>query len=148
MSVEAILNTIGGLFAILVLLIFIFVLPARKKRANKSQKRTQSKQGQAKSEQKYSFEELEQIIKDPASTTEQLQFAVDQIVRYYRIIPPKIGIRPHPDFKRYKNLIMYLVRHKNTHKDIILQLDSALLKENPSYKEELDAALNKALNSR
>ncbi|NPA65640.1 MAG: hypothetical protein GXO11_02035 [Epsilonproteobacteria bacterium] len=151
MDIGLLIKSIAGLVAILIVLILIFVLPARKKKA-KQKKEQAEKEKVKKQKKKYepipTFDELLKIVKNQESSTEDLQKAIDLIIKYHSKIPPKLGIRAHPDFDKYVALIIFLVRHKNTNKDLILSLDRALRKNNPSYEPELNNALSKALNSR
>jgi len=152
MDIELLVKSIAGLVAVLIVLILIFVLPARKKRAKQQQeeaaKKEEIKQEKKKYEPTPTFDELLKVIKTQTSSKEELQKAVDMIIKYYSKIPPKLGIRTNPEFDKYIALIIYLVRHQNTNKELILSLDRALRKSNPSYEPELNDALSKALNSR
>ena len=151
MDIALLIKSIAGLFVILLILIFIVVLPAKRKKEKQKQEQKEQKELEKKQKQKKplpTFDELLKVIKNQESTTEELQKAVDLIVKYYAKIPPKLGIRTNPEFDKYIALIIYLVRHKNTNKDLILTLDKGLRKASPSYAPELNDALSKALNSR
>jgi hypothetical protein len=150
MDIELLIKSIVGLIVILTILIVVFILPAKskkKKQQVKSKQTTFSKQVNKK-EKVLSFDELRAIVRKKSSTTKDLEYAVDEIVKHYSKIHPKMGVRTHPDFDKYIDLIVHLVRHKNTNKDLILKLDRALTKNNPDYKAELNDTLTKALNSR
>ena len=151
MNIELLIQSIVGLIVILTILIVLFLLPKKlKKKKIEEEKKVQEQAKRKKTEKEkvLSFEELLAIVKNRASSTQDLEKAVDQVIKYYNKIHPKMGIRAHPDFDKYVELIVHLVRHKNTNKDIILRLDKALLKNNPSYKPELNDTLSKALNAR
>jgi hypothetical protein len=150
MNIELLIESIVGLIVILVILIVLFVLPARKKRKKQQEQKEKEKKQQQppKKEEVLPFEELLAIVKSKTSSEKDLEFAIDQIIKYHSKIPPKMGIRSHPELDKYIALIVFLVRHKNTNKNIILKLDRALIEKNPSYKAELNDALTKALNSR
>ncbi len=154
MDVELLIRGFIGLVVLLGLLMLLFLLPARKKKAKKEQKISNSTKKSAYTkrerspEDELSFDALRAIIRTRSSTTEELERAVDAIIRHYIHIPPKLGTRTHPDFDKYVDVIVHLVRHKNTNKDLILKLDKALNKENSAYKAELNDTLSKALNSR
>ena len=149
MDIEIIVKSVIGLIVLLTLLIILFVLPAKsKKKKHSSKPDTKSVDVVLQEEKVLPFDELRAIIRRRSSSTQELQKAVDQIVHHYSKIHPKMGIRKHPDFDKYVDLIVHLVRHKNTNKDLILKLDRALVKNNPDYKAELNDTLTKALNSR
>ncbi len=148
MDLELLIKTIVGLIVILTLLIIIFVLPAKAKKKKQKEQKKKSYTTAVKKEEVPPFDELLAVIKRKSSSTEELQRAVELIVKHYSKIHPKMGIRAHPDFDKYVELIIHLVRHRNTNKDLILMLDRALVKNNPDYKAELNDTLTKALNSR
>jgi hypothetical protein len=70
------------------------------------------------------------------------------ILKYYGHIHEKLGIRSHPDFDIYMEILIIICRHPNTNKDIIIKFDKELTRLNPSYKAEINEALTKGLNSR
>ena len=152
MNVELLIQSIVGLIIILTILIVLFLLPKKlKKKKIEEEKKQQKKAEEKKQQQKeevLTFDQLLAIVKDRSSSTEDLEKAIDQVIKYHVKIHPKMGIRAHPEFDKYVELIVHLVRHKNTNKHIILKLDRALLKNNPSYKPELNDTLSKALNAR
>ena len=147
MDIELIIKSVVGLIVLLTLLVIVFILPAKAKKKKVEAKKSPTKSAPPK-EEVLPFDELRSIVRRKSSTTEDLQKAVDQIVKHYSKIHPKMGIRTHPDFDKYVDLIVHLVRHRNTNKDLILKLDRALTKNNPDYKAELNDTLTKALNSR
>lgn len=148
MDIEFIIKSVVGLIVLLTLLIILFVLPARKKKKKIQKQKKQAALKEEESEELLSFDELRAVVRRRSTTAEELQKVIDQVVKHYSKIPPKLGIRTHPDFDKYVDLIVHLVRHRNTNKDLILQLDRALTKNNPEYKAELNDTLTKALNSR
>ena len=148
MDIELIIKSVVGLIVLLTLLVILFILPARAKKKKKVQAKKSVKKVVEEKEKVLPFDELRAIIRRKSTTTEELQKAVDQIVEHYSKIHPKMGLRSHPDFDKYVDLIVHLVRHRNTNKELILKLDRALLKSNPDYKAELNDTLTKALNSR
>ncbi len=152
MDIALLVKSIAALVVILIVLIFIFVLPAKRKKEKQQQKIQEEKEQKQKQKKKHeplpTFDELLKRVKSSESSKEDLQKAIELINKYYSKIPPKLGIRTHPDFDKYIVLIIYLVRHKNTDKELILSLDRTLRKNNPSYEPELNDALSKALNSR
>ncbi len=154
MSVELLIQSIIGLIVLLILLVLLFLLLSRSKKKEQKNKSTvvtkvtKSTKKNSKKESIPSFDELRAIVRNKKSSHEDLKKAVDLIIQHYSKIHPKMGIRSHPDFDKYVDLIVHLVRHRNTSKELILKLDAALLKVNPDYKAELNDTLTKALNSR
>ncbi len=149
MDIELIIKSVVGLVVLLTLLIVLFIIPSRnKKKRSRDQKKSVKPAEKKEKEEILSFDELRAIVRRRSTTTEELQKAIDQIVKHYSKIHPKLGIRNHPDFDKYVDLIVHLVRHKNTNKDLVLQLDRALTQNNPEYRAELNDTLSKALNSR
>ena len=146
MSAETILLIIGILMIVLVILVIIMLfLDKDKPETSKKTKKTNAFHKVNKGAR--SFDELRKVIKNSSSTKDELNAAVDEIIKYYPNIHPKLGIRAHPEFELYAETMLYLCRAKNTSKDIILKLDKALIDRNPSYKNELADALKKGLNS-
>ena len=147
MEFDLLIKSIAGLIVILIILIVLFILPSSKDKPTKKKHTPKKTVKQKQNSHDMDFDELRAIVRRNSTTKEELKEAIEQIVKNYNKIPPKLGIRTHPDFDKYVDLIVHLVRHPNTNKKLILQLDKALLKNNPEYKEELNEALSKALNS-
>ncbi len=149
MDIVLLIKGVVGLIVVLAVLIMVFLLPAKmetkKKQPKEKIKPVQTKQTR---EEELSFEKIRSIVKNKDSTAVELEKAIDQLIKHFVKITPKLGIRSHPDFDKYVEIIVYLVRHHNTNKDLILKLDSALTKNNPEYRAELNDTLTKALNSR
>lgn len=143
MNLLVLLGLFISLVIILAFLIFLFLMKAKKKDTNNLQKK---KIGQ-KSEYR-PLQEYINIIKDKSSTSEDLQGAVNNILKYYGTIHSKLGLRTHPDFTTYAMALFQICRHPNTNKDIILQFNRTLEQKNPSYKREINDAITKGLNSR
>lgn len=70
------------------------------------------------------------------------------MLKYYGNIHPKLGIRTHPDFDAYAEILFTIARHKNINKNLIIAFDQELEKRNPAYKKEIYEMLMKGLNSR
>jgi hypothetical protein len=132
-----------GLLAILAILMFFMIFIPKSK--EKKRKNIPTK---ATPKIDFDFNHLRAIIKNKKSSTEKLKETIDLILKYHGTIHPKLGIRAHPDFDMYMEIIMHLSRHPNTNKDLILQLDKELVRRNPEYKVEINEALTKGLNSR
>ena len=148
MDIALLIKGIVGLIVVLAVLIMIFLLPAKFGSKKEKSKKTPQEPIQTKQEEQLTFEQIRSIIKNRNSTTDDLAKAIDQLVLHYAKITPKLGIRSHPDFDKYVEIIVYLVRHPNTNKDLVLKLDKALSAANSEYRAELNDALTKALNSR
>jgi len=149
MDLIFILKAMAGLVVILVLLVVIFIYPARQKRKKlQEQEKKKKKSTPKKRDEVLSLVEIRDIIKDKKSSTDSLTKAIDLLIKYHAKIPAKLGMRAHPDFDIYEEIMLRLCRHPNTNKDIVLRLDRALQKENPSYARELNNALTKGLNAR
>ncbi len=149
MEPEIIVKSIMGLIALLALLIFLlFYNP------NKSKKRVVSS---AKSvEESISSKELEEsnlkvliaMVKSKKSDAKKLEYALGMILKYHGKVHKKMGLRPHPEFMIYEDIIFTLCRHPHTNKDLIVNFDREFLKLNPDYKQEINDAITKGLNSR
>ena len=147
MDIALIFKSVVGLIVLLAILIIIFILPARKRKVKKRAQERKEELHQKAKEEILAFDELRAIVRRSSSSREDLERAVEQIVKHYVKIHPKLGIRTHPEFDKYVDLIVHLVRHRNTSKELILKLDRELTKNNPEYKAELNDTLSKALNS-
>jgi predicted transcriptional regulator len=148
MDIVFFLKVLAGLFVLLALLLTLFVYPSRKKEQKRSKKREKTVSTEKKTLSKHALSDILALIKDKNSSTDTLKEAIEMLVKYHAKIPNKLGIRANPDFDIYEEIILRLCRHPNTNKDIILKLDRALQKENPSYARELNNALTKGLNAR
>ncbi len=145
MDIVLLIKSIAGLSGVLGLLIFLYLYLSHGK---KQQKKKTSKKTQHIREVQPDLNTLLEIIKDKKSTTLELEEAVDLIIKYYGKIPKKLGIRAHPKFEIYSELILRICHHPNTTKEIILKLDRELERLNPEYKMELEDSLTKGLNTR
>ena len=131
-----------GLLVILAILVF-FMISLPKAKAKKK-----AKVVQAKPKVNIDFEYLRSIIRNKKTTSEELKETLDLILKYHGTIHPKLGLRSHPDFDMYMDIIMHICRHPNTNKDLILKFDKELVSKNPEYKVEINDSLTKGLNSR
>lgn len=94
------------------------------------------------------FEELRRVIKSKKSSTAVLKEALDELLLHYGKIPPKLGIRSHPDFDYYRDILFAVCRHPNIDKDILLAFDRGLREKNSQYRREIDEAVKGGLESR
>jgi len=145
MDIIFVLKALAGLLAILAILVGLFLYPkkaAKKKEIKKAQKQKKKRTGLC------SLEDVLASVRDKETSVEKLQEAIECLVKYHAKIPNKLGIRAHQDFDIYEEIILRLCHHPQTNKDLILKLDRALQKQNPTYSRELNNALSKGLNAR
>ena len=145
MDILLLVKTIATLAGVLGVLIFFYLFITYK---NPSKKKKNSPKPLHIREAKPDFTTLLGVIRDKKSTTQELQEAVDLIIKYYGKIPKKLGMRAHPKFELYSEIILRLCHHPNTNKEIILRLDRELERQNPEYKLEINDSLEKGLNTR
>lgn len=124
--------------------LFLMYSPKKKAAKKKAQKEKKVRFG----DDFNSLENLAKVIKDKESTAEQLQVALDLIIKYHGTIHSKLGIRAHPDFNLYAEVVLRICRHPNTNKNLILKFDRELRAKNKEYEKEINDFLTKGLNSR
>ncbi len=137
-----------GLIVVLGLLVFLLFFPAKRKKTNiqavqKNPIKTKGTDGL-----KTDLESLRVVIKNKKTKKETLKEALDLVIKYHGTIHKKLGMRPHPDFDIYMDILFSICRHPNTNKNLIVGFDSALEKLNPEYKKDINEAIAKGLNSR
>jgi hypothetical protein len=118
------------LIAALALFLTMLVLLLFYKPQKKEQKKQKKDIKVIKVEKQYSLNEILTIVKKKESTSKELGDAISYLVKHYVKIHPKLGLRAHPDFDIYSEIILRICRHPNTNKDIILLLDRELEKHN------------------
>lgn len=144
MDITLLLKSFAGLvFVLAVLIYFLFHNPKVKEEKRKLEK-AKKEEGR----EKTSLPHLLGIIKNKKSTKEELKSALDLIIQNHGTIHPKLGLRPHPDFDVYGEILLRICRHPNTNKNLILDFDRALEKKNEEYKKDINDFLSKGLNSR
>ena len=148
MELELIIKAIMGLVVLLAVLIFLLFLNPKKKESKKESSALRSIETKNSSYQKVDFASLVKIVKNKNSSSKELYDAVGLIIKHYGTISKKVGIRLHPDFEIYADLLFTICRHKNTNKDIVVYFDRELRKLNPEYRKEINEAVTKGLNSR
>jgi len=131
----------------LVLTLLVALLFYRQKNKRVTQKRSKEIKPISVAKQ-YTLNDIVAVVRDKDATTEELSEAIEYLVKHYGKIHPKLGMRAHPDFDIYSEIILRICRHPNTNKDIVLELDRELEKQNPEYAREIDDSLTKGLNSR
>lgn len=145
MDIVLLVKSIAGLALLLGILIFLLLYtPAKKK---KILKKTKVKVA-VKEEEDTSLVALRKIIRNKNATTQKLKETLTLVLKHHGKIHPKLGLRPHPDFDAYGEILFTIARHHNVNKDIIIKFDKELERRNPEYKQEINEALMKGLNSR
>nr|WP_321267334.1 hypothetical protein [uncultured Sulfurimonas sp.] len=145
MEITLLLKSIVGLVVILAILIFLLFLPTNKKKKKAViQKNTSTNKKSSNTDLEY----LRSIIKKKKTTTKELKEALDLILKHHGKVHEKLGLRAHPDFDVYMDILFTICRHPNTNKDIVIKFDRELGRLNPEYKQEIDEAITKGLNSR
>ena len=137
MDIVLLLKSLAGLVVILAIALFLLFYSSKK-----------IKKKETTTKEHIDFKYLYGVIKNPLSSNIELSNATSLIVKDYGDIPAKIENENHPDFDIYVEIIFLLCKHQNIDKNIILEFDKTLRKKNPSYKNEIDTALTKALNLR
>ncbi len=145
MEITLLLKSIMGLVVVLALLIFFLFLPSgRKKEKIVAKKNTSTTSNRTNTDLGY----LKSIIKNKKSTPKELKEALDLVLKHHGRVHEKLGLRAHPDFDNYMDILFTICRHPNTNKDIIIKFNKELEKLNPEYKKEINEAITKGLNSR
>jgi len=155
METELIIKSIMGLVAILaVLLLFLFMETDKEKKISKKTTDIEVKSIKEEITQELytikleNLESLVRVIKDKKSDSLKLSEALDLIIKYHGRVHKKLGLRAHPDFNIYVNILFTICRHPNANKDLIIKFEKELLELNGEYKQEINDAITKGLNSR
>ncbi|MDQ1245080.1 MAG: hypothetical protein QG565_1421 [Campylobacterota bacterium] len=147
MEAELIIKSIIGLVALLgLLIILLFLSTNNTKKVKEESLEIKSSVQEEKKELDLNY--LAKIIKNKKSDAKKLQYALDAIIKYHGKVHKKLGLRPHPDFYIYVDILFTLCRHPKANKDLIINFDRELGKQNPEYKQEINDAIIKGLNSR
>ncbi len=147
MEITLLVKSILGLVVVLGLLIFLLILPGKTKKTQKKSGEKTLKTPVTK-ELEPTLEDLRKVIKNKKSTEAELKEALETVIKKYGKVHKKLGLRAHPDFDIYMDMLFTICRHPNTNKDIIVQFDRDLGRLNPEYKKEINEAITKGLNSR
>jgi len=148
MDIALLIKSIAGLVVVLGILIVFFLFSPGSNKKKKVQTKKKSYTQATKEKPKHELKDLLAVIRNKSSTTEELAEALEAMIKYHGKIHPKLGLRAHPDFDIYSEVILRICRHPNTNKDIIVKFDKELEKLNPEYKREINDSLSKGLNSR
>jgi hypothetical protein len=146
MEITALIKFGTLLIVILGVLIFIFFYSSKKKKVKSKKKQVQKSATPEviKSDLNY----LRSEIRKQKTTTKELKVLLDLVLKHHGVIHKKLGLRPHPDFDAYSEIMIVLCRHAHTNKNLILNFDRELRRLNPEYAKEINEALTKGLNSR
>ncbi len=147
MEITLLVKSILGLVVVLGLLIFLLVLPSKTKKSQKQAEKKRTNTSSSK-ETEPTLESLRKVVKNKKSTESELKEALEMVIKKYGKVHKKLGLRAHPDFDIYMDMLFTICRHPNTNKDIIIQFDRDLGRLNPEYKKEINEAITKGLNSR
>ena len=150
MNIELIIQSIMGLVALLAVLIFLLFLTSNKK-SNKTIIKDIKKEphvSRTSSKMDTDFDSLMAVIKNKESLTQELREALELLIKYHGTVHTKLGLRAHPDFDPYIDVLFTICRHPNTDKDMILSFDRELGRLNPEYKKDINEAVTRGLNSR
>jgi len=97
---------------------------------------------------KTDLKSLVKIIKNKRANADEIDGALDMIIKYHGRVHKKLGLRSHPDFDIYMEILFTICRHPNANKDLIIKFDRELERLNPEYKQDINEAITKGLNSR
>jgi len=145
MDITLLIQSILGLVSLLAVLLFFLLYNFKGKTIKREQKREENT---AQERVDTTLMALRKIIRNPHSTAKELENALSLVLKYHSNIHPKLGIRTHPDFDSYAEILFHIGRHKHINKSILLHFNKELEKKNPEYKKEIDDALMRGLNSR
>lgn len=145
MEITLLVKSFAGLIMLLAILIFFLLYVPKKQKVAKKLKEEVLK---SKRNDYCSLEKLADIIRNKSSSKEELRDALDLILKHHGTIHAKLGLRPHPDFDVYGEILLRICRHPNTNKNIILDFDKALEAKNEEYKKDINDFITKGLNSR
>ena len=137
-----------GLLIVLVVLIFLIVKPNEEITKTITTKLSIQEPVKETKTKEFDFESLRKIIKNKRSNAKQLEEALELIIKYHGNIHPRLGVRAHPDFDRYMDVLFTICRHKNATSKMIVKFDKELAGLNPDYVKEINDAIAKGLNSR
>ena len=146
MDLILLLQSGSGLLVVLAILIFLWIFSSNVKKKTKVIKNKRSNTEQVKQPTDLMY--LKSIVKKRKSTNKELKDALELIIKYHGHIHKKLGVRSHPDFDIYMDILFTICRHPNTSKEIIIKFDKDLERLNPEYKPEINSAITKGLNSR
>ena len=137
-----------GLVSILAVLMFLLFRSSSKKKIKKVKIVKKKVKPTVKKPLNTDLKFLKTIIKKKQTEAPKLQETLDLIIKHHGTIHTKLGIRAHPDFDIYFDILFTVCRHPNANKDMIIKFDRELGELNPNYKVDINEAITKGLNSR
>ena len=121
-----------GFFLVLLLAILLVLLFRRTK-----VKQTLSKEIQK--DTPLSLQSLVQKIKSKTTSVQELRANLELVLKHYGNIT---------DFSMYEKIIISIVLHPSTNKNIILFFDTELSKRNPTFKKQISDTVTSTLKLR
>lgn len=144
MEITLLVKSFVGLVTLLLLLITFLFYGLKKKKIEK-----QVFEPREKWDNDYkSLVELLVVIKNKQSSSEELSVALDLVMKYHGTMHTKLGLRTHPEFDIYGEILFRICRHPNINKNILFKFNRDLEKRNEEYKREINDCVTKGLNSR
>ncbi|NPA59931.1 MAG: hypothetical protein GXO30_05645 [Epsilonproteobacteria bacterium] len=148
MDITLIIKSVMGLVVILGVLMFLLLYKPKDKKVKVTKKIDKKVTKKVQPNNKLDLESLRAIIKNKNTTTKELGDAVDAVLKDYGVITKKMGMRLHPDYDIYREMLFMVSKHKNADKNIILKFNKELERLNPQYKREINDAMSRGLNAR
>lgn len=142
MDVSSLIVVGLGLVAFLGFLIFLLLYTSRKRKAKLQESATQV-HGDV-----MDFDSLKALITNKHTTAQVLKESLDMILKHYGHIPSKTGLKAHPEFQKYTDIIVSICLHPHTSKNLILNFDKELSRLNPEYKSDINDAVTKGVKAR
>jgi len=149
MDIALLIKSGMGLIVVLGALIFFFLYSMKKKKTTKEKTPSaKSSKPQKREDVKTDLKSLRAGIRNRKTSEKELKVLLDLVLKHHGKIHAKLGIRAHPEFDSYMEILMMICRHPNTNKNLIVNFDKELIRLNPSYKVDINDAVTKGLNSR
>ena len=109
MEPEIIVKSIMGLIALLALLIFLlFYNPNKSKKRVVSSAKSVEESVSAKEFEESNLKVLIAMVKSKKSDAKKLEYALGMILKHHGKVQKKMGLRAHPEFAIYENIIFTL----------------------------------------
>jgi hypothetical protein len=148
METELIIKSIMGLVALLSLLVFLLFLEPNKERKKPNNTHKANIDANTIANEETNLNVLVSIVKNKKSDAARLSYALDMILKHHGVFHKKMGLRAHKDFDIYEDVLFTLCRHPHANKNLIIDFDRELARLNPDYRQEINDAITKGLNSR
>ena len=141
MDITLLIVIMSVLLGLLLILVLVYVSNGTSKPEQPASSKPSQPMERKKEATPQTFESLEAIVLDRNCTKQALRDAAKAIASQY-------GQVHATTLQRYSRIIVALCRHPQTDKQIIIDFDKSLRKQNPNLKIELEMALQKGLDSR